>query len=310
VVTDGPLRIATRGSRLALWQAEHVKAALASAAPGLDVEIVVVRTTGDTVTDGPLSAMPERGIFTREIDRALLDHEADLAVHSLKDLPTEAHPDLVLAAVLEREDPRDALVVAPGLPHDLQELPAGARIGTGSLRRRALLGVLRPVLEVQELRGNLDTRLGRVARGELDAAVLALAGIRRLGREADVAQVLAPPTWLPAPGQGAIAVVARTNDSHASLAARLDHPPTRACVTAERTLLRTLEGGCQVPLGALAEQRDGRLSLIAFVATPDGARMLRGGDTGAPTDADAVGRRLARRLQDAGAAEILEQARA
>ncbi len=303
------LRLGSRGSALALWQARHVKARLEEAHAGLQVEIVILRTTGDRITDVPLSRIGDKGLFTREIDRAMVDAEIDLAVHSLKDVPTRLADGLALGAVLEREDPRDALLASGDV--GLTDLPAGATVGTSSLRRRAQLLHLRPDLRVEDLRGNLDTRVQRLRDGRYDAVLLALAGLRRLGLEDAVTERLSPPRWLPAVGQGALGVAIRAgDDATAALVAGLEHPETRAATTAERALLRSLEGGCQVPIGALARIDGDRLALDAFVASLDGTELLRGSIAGQPADADALGVALAARLLERGADAILAVVRA
>jgi hydroxymethylbilane synthase len=300
------VRLGTRGSRLALWQAEHVRQALRAVAPELTVEIVVLRTTGDRVRDVPLSRIGGTGVFTKEVDDALLSGVVDAAVHSLKDVPTRLAPGITLAAVLEREDPADALVVAPGRPPSLAGLPPGARVGTSSLRRRAQILAARPDLAVVDLRGNLDTRLARVAAGDYDAAIVALAGLRRLGREDAAAAVLAPPDWLPAVGQGALAVAVREGDDHLRAAfAPLDHAPTSIAVRAERAFLRTLQGGCQVPIGALAELRGDTLRLDGFIASLDGGSLIRGSREGAASDAEAIGLGLAEELLRRGGEAVV-----
>lgn len=301
------LTIATRGSALALWQAGHVRDRLRAAHPGLTVELRIVKTTGDRITDIPLASIGDRGLFTKEVDRLLHQGEADLAVHSLKDLPTLPEEGLAITAITEREDPRDVLVFAPDGPADLDDLPAGARVGTSSLRRRAQLLARRPDLAVTDLRGNLDTRLARVAAGDYDAIVLAAAGIRRLGRADAIGQWLEPPDWLPAVGQGALGIVTRVDDAETrALLQPLDHAPTRAAATAERALLNELEGGCQVPIGALAALHDdGDLTLHGLVASLDGETVLRGEIAGPADEADALGRRLARQLVQRGADDIL-----
>lgn len=309
--------IGTRGSALALWQTRHVAALLRDAHPAIDVSHSVIQTTGDRITDVPLARIGDTGLFTRQLDRALLDGAVHAAVHSLKDVPTRLADGLRLAAVLHREDPRDAFVPAPGAARSLADLPHGAVVGTSSLRRRALLARIRPDLVVEDLRGNLDTRIARLADGRYAAAILAYAGIRRLGREDVAGEILDPPRWLPAPGQGALAVVTRDVDDDASRAmAGLEHVPTRTAVTAERALLRTLEGGCQVPIGALADvSADGSaLALHAFAAddTPDSRgrySFVTGFIEGDGADAAAVGERLARRMLEDGAGTILERVR-
>lgn len=301
------LRIATRGSALALRQAQQVGDALV--ARGVDVKVVEVRTTGDRVQDVALSGIGERGLFTREIDDALLDGRAELAVHSLKDLPTLLVAGLDLVAVLERADPADALVARAGFAAGLHDLPAGARVGTSSLRRRAQLAALRPDVEIVELRGNVDTRIARVMAGDVDAAILAHAGLLRLERAHDVTAVLEAPEWLPAVGQGALALVMRTDTDHALVAA-LDHAPTRRAVVAERAFLRRLEGGCQVPIGALATTTPGRIEIHGGVFSLDGSVQVRGSLRGADGDPAALGVTLAERLLADGADDVLASVRA
>jgi hydroxymethylbilane synthase len=304
------LRLATRGSQLARWQAEHVRQRLREAHPGIEVEIIVVRTTGDRITDAPLAALGGTGLFTSELDERVRAGDADAAVHSLKDVPTTAPDGLAIGAVLEREDPRDAFVPAPGKPHALAGLPHGARVGTSSLRRRALLRAARPDIDVVDLRGNLDTRLAKLAQGHCDAAVLACAGIRRLGRTAVIGEILEPPGWLPAPGQGAIAVIARAPDGAvADLLAPLDHAGTHTATTAERAFLRALQGGCQVPIGALATLERDTVTLHGFVSDLSGETRLGGERTAPVADAAAVGRDLASDLLARGAAGILADIR-
>ncbi len=310
------VRLATRGSPLALWQARHIAAELKAVHSCLDFELTIVRTTGDRLGERPLARggeigeIGEIGWFTREIDRAVLEHRADAAVHSLKDLPTEENPALTLAAVLEREDPRDAFVPAPGVADRLDDVQPGLRVGTSSMRRRALLFAHRLDLVVEDFRGNLDTRLERLRQHDCDAAILALAGLRRLGRESVVGQILDPPAWLPAAGQGALAVVVRADDVDLrDLVGRLDHPDTRTAVTAERALLRFLGGGCQVPIGALAQVSGPRITLHAFVGSPDGQRHVRAGRTGPITDPVGLGAELAQELVAIGASPIIDQLR-
>jgi hydroxymethylbilane synthase len=306
------LRVGTRGSRLALWQADHVAARLRAAQPGLAVETVVITTKGDRAVDTALSKVGDKGLFTRELEEALREGRIDVAVHSLKDLPTELPADLVVGAVLEREDPRDALVGRT--EGGLAGLPRGARVGTSSLRRRAQLLVQRPDLCVVDLRGNVPTRLAKVERGDCDAAVLALAGLYRLGLESAVAAVIEPQELLPAVGQGAIAVQSRARDGRtAPCLAALDHTPTRLATWAERAFLARLEGGCQVPIGALATLAEGRLRLRGLVADVDGSVVLRG-TLEAPVEdepaAARLGERVAEQLLAAGATAVLARVRA
>lgn len=305
-----PIRIATRGSQLALWQARHVQHALRSIGEHADAELRVIRTTGDRVLDVPLSRIGDRGLFTKEIDDALFRGDAELAVHSLKDVPTQLPAGLVLGAVMEREDPRDVLLVRAGVPPRLQDLPAGATVGTSSLRRRAQLYASRPDLQVADLRGNLNTRLAKLDAGEYDAIVLAAAGVLRLGWADRVADVLDPPEWLPAAGQGALAVVARADDTRSlSLLAPLQDAGTAAAVAAERAFLHALEGGCQVPIGALAAVRDGVVVLDGLIASLDGVEVLRSRARGPVTDAVGVGAWLADQLLAQGAGRILDTIR-
>jgi hydroxymethylbilane synthase len=303
------LRIATRGSELALWQAHAVRRALAGA--GCAAEVRVVRTTGDRIQDVPLSRIGDKGLFTRELDAALLAGEADLAVHSLKDVPTRLPDGLVIAAVTERADPRDVLLLADGAAGALEGLPAGARVGTSSLRRRAQLAVRRPDLHVDDLRGNLNTRLAKLDAGGYDAIVLAAAGVERLGWEARIAERLDAPAWLPAAGQGALAVVVR--EDRVDVAERLrplHHAATAAATAAERALLRALEGGCQVPIGALGTVEGERLVLHGLVASLDGGRVVRVEERGPAAEAEALGRRAAAELAARGADRILDEVRA
>jgi hydroxymethylbilane synthase len=312
-VSAGLLRIGTRASALALWQANTV-ADLIRAQPGAPaVELVHIKTEGDLRTDIPLWAAGGRAFFTREIDRAQLAGEVDIAVHSLKDLSTLVAEGLELAAVLEREDPRDALISRQGAT--LRELPPGARVGTSSLRRRAFLLRARPDLELLELRGNVPTRLERLEQGKYDAIVLATAGLKRLGLAAHIAAHLDAQVMPPAVSQGAIGVCARAGDAAALQWLRaLEHPATRLAVTAERALLRRLEGGCQVPLGALATLERQQLRLQASVCALDGTDSLDGRDQ-APLGADpraaaaALGVRVAEELLARGAAGIIAQQR-
>jgi hydroxymethylbilane synthase len=306
------VRVGTRGSRLALWQAEHVAACLQREHPRLVVERLVVSTAGDRVVDVALSRVGDKGLFTRELEEALDAGRIDVAVHSLKDLPTEMPDGLALGAVLEREDPRDVLV--GGGSGGLDDLPEGARVGTSSLRRRAQVLARRPDLRVVDLRGNVPTRLAKLERGDCDAGVLALAGLRRLSLEHAVGAVLQPDVMLPAAGQGALAVQCRRGDARVSaLLGPLDHGPTRLAVAAERALLGRLEGGCQVPVGCLATPASTRLRLRGLVADVDGSVVVTGvleeavGDELAATG---LGERLADRLLAAGAREILARVRA
>ena len=290
------LVIASRGSQLALWQARWVAAQLTAA--GHPCRIEIVKTTGDKITDVPLAKVGSKGLFTKEIEEALLDGRADLAVHSLKDLPTELPEGLVLAAVPEREDPRDAVV-----GRKLAELPVGARVGTSSLRRAAQLRQLRPDLLVESVRGNLDTRLRKLDEGQYDAILLAAAGLKRLGWGDRIAEILAPEQMCPAVGQGALAIEARAGFEKVAL---LDHADTHTAVVAERAVLAALGGGCQVPIGAYATVSEGRVRVLAIVAAPDGSQVIRAEAEGEAAESAGIGARLAADLLERGAREILE----
>jgi len=293
------LVIASRGSQLALWQARWVQAQLQKL--GRDSVVEIIKTTGDKITDVPLAKVGGKGLFTKEIEEALLDGRADLAVHSLKDLPTELPAGLALAAVPEREDPHDAII-----GKRLAELPQGARVGTSSLRRGAQLRNLRPDLVLESVRGNLDTRLRKLDEGQYDAIVLAAAGLKRLGWAKRIAEILPSSVMCPAVGQGALAIETRLAGAGREAAAELDHAATHQCVTAERGLLAALGGGCQVPIGAHAQAAAGRLKLVALVASPDGSEIVRGELEGSVADAEALGRSLGTDLLSRGAQRILE----
>jgi hydroxymethylbilane synthase len=305
-----PLRIGTRGSALALWQTEHVRAGLAAA--GVATERLEIRTTGDIVQHVPLAQIGSRALFTRQIDDAMLAGRIDLAVHSLKDLPTALPEGIALVAVGEREDPRDALVGREAV--SWSALPDGAVLATSSLRRRAQALHLRPDLQIHDIRGNVDTRLAKLdASREWTAILLATAGLVRLGFGDRIGQRLPPEIMLPAPGQGALAVTARTGDAAAAAAARaVHHEPTALAVTAERSFLRTLEGGCQVPVAAYATFERGNLRLHGRVVSLRGERGVEGQELAEAADqleADRLGVRLAERLLKDGAGEILAQVR-
>lgn len=304
------LRFATRGSQLALWQTHAVADALREADPHLLVQIQTVQSTGDRLLDVPLAKIGDRGLFTKELDLALLQGSADLAVHSLKDIPTRLPAGLVLAAVTHREDPRDVLVCRPGREATLATLAPGARVGTSSLRRAAQLRAVRPDLEVADLRGNLNTRVAKLDTGAYDAIILAAAGLVRLGWSHRIQERLDPAAWLPAVGQGALGIVIREDrpDVGERLLAVHDSE-TGACATAERAFLNSLEGGCQVPIGALGRTDEGRLTLEGFVSGLGGAPMLRASVAGPATEASSLGRALARSLIERGAAEVLSEVR-
>ena len=290
------LVIASRGSQLALWQARWVAAQLTAA--GHPCRIEIIKTTGDKITDVPLAKVGTKGLFTKEIEEALLDGRAHLAVHSLKDLPTELPEGLVLAAVPEREDPRDAVV-----GKKLADLPEGARVGTSSLRRAAQLRQLRPGLQVESVRGNLDTRLRKLDEGQYDAILLAAAGLKRLGWGDRIAEILPPEQMCPAVGQGALAIETCAGFEGVAM---LDHADTHTAVMAERAVLGALGGGCQVPIGAYATVSEGRIHVLAIVAAPDGTKVIRAEAEGASAEAAQIGARLAADLLQRGARQILE----
>jgi hydroxymethylbilane synthase len=308
-VTAAPLRVGTRASLLARTQSGHVADAL-RAALGREVVLVDVSTEGD-VSSAPLTSFGGVGVFVSALRDALLRGDVDVAVHSLKDLPTAPHPGVTIAAVPRREDPRDIVVARDGLT--IGELPAGARVGTGSPRRAAQLHALGLGFDVVPIRGNVDTRIGKVASGEVDAVVLARAGVARLGRLDEVTEVLDPLQMLPAPGQGALAVECRTEDAGlvAEVRAALDDGRTRAAVTAERAVLAALEAGCSAPVGAMAEVAEGddgdELWVRAVALSHDGAVAVRRSATGSPLDAAGVGHRLAEEMLEDGASTLIEE---
>jgi hydroxymethylbilane synthase len=291
--------IGSRGSALAQWQARHIAGRLREL--GSETRIEIIKTTGDKIEDVPLAQVGGKGLFTKEIEEALLAGTIDLAVHSLKDMPTELPEGLTLAAIPEREDPRDALI---GL--SLAELKEGARVGTSSLRRSAQLRAYRGGLRIEMLRGNVDTRLRKLDEGAYDAIILAAAGLSRLGWAARIREFIPPGIMCPAVGQGALAIETRADGGAAfTVAQRLDHPETHTAVAAERALLAMLGGGCQVPIGGYAVLSEGRISLQAVVASPDGMRLIRGEQSG--RDPLVVGAELGRRLLEDGAREILAE---
>jgi len=290
-----PLRIGTRGSPMALYQAGLVRDRLLAAHPGLAADLVPIRTTGDRVQTRLLAEIGGKGLFTKEIEAALLDRRIDLAVHSLKDMETVLPAGLAIGAVLKRDDPRDALVARGG---GLADLPQGARIGTASLRRRAQLLRLRPDLRIEPMRGNVGTRLGKLAAGEADALVLALCGLERLGKADAVSEILEPEVMLPAVAQGALAVECRDADEPVRrLVLPLDDPASAACVMAERAMLAALDGSCRTPIAGLATIRGERLSLEALLLSPDGRAERRDRISGAVGDATRLGGELGARLR-------------
>ncbi|HEY4442789.1 MAG TPA: hydroxymethylbilane synthase [Steroidobacteraceae bacterium] len=306
---QSPLRIATRKSQLALWQAEHVAALLRAAHPGLEVDLVPMVTQGDRIQDRTLAAIGGKGLFIKELEVALEEQRADIAVHSMKDLPGDLPEGLTIAAVLERADARDALLTASA--GGLDGLPSGARVGTSSLRRQAQLLAARPDLAIETLRGNVDTRLRRLDAGDMDAIVLACAGLVRLGLESRITARLDPKICLPAVAQGVIGIECRGADSRTrELLTVLDHRDTRIVVDAERAFAHRLGGSCQSPIAAHARLEGQRLRLDGLVAEPDGSRLLRDAASGGIDAPAALGALLAERMLAAGAGPLLERLRA
>lgn len=295
--------IGSRGSQLALWQANWVKDRLAAA--GYELEIRIIKTTGDRLANIPLSQSGTKGLFIKEIEEALAAREIDLAVHSLKDLPTEQPEGLTVTAVPEREDARDVFISKDG--QSFAELPSGARLATGSLRRQSQLRRLRGDLEIVPMRGNLDTRLKKLDRGDCEAVVLAAAGVHRLGLAARITEYFEPDQVCPAVGQGALAIEIRGGDERMQkVLAPLDHPPTHRAVSAERAMLYHLGGGCQVPIAANAVTASNELRLQGVVASLDGAEVVRASAVGSENDPKSLGVAVARNLLEQGARTILE----
>src|SRR4030043_750598 len=325
------INIGTRGSKLALWQAEWVKAEIQMIDPGIDVRLIKIKTTGDMILDVPLAQVGGKGLFVKEIEEAILRNDVDIAVHSMKDVPTDFPAGLHLSAICEREDPRDAFISQVQSPkskvQSFKDLPQGARIGTSSLRRSSQLLNMRPDLQITQLRGNLDTRLRKLDEGQFDAIILAAAGIKRLGLEERISEILSPEISLPAIGQGAIGIECRADDESINkIVGALNHKETSIAVRAERAFLRKLEGGCQVPIAAYARiehraegkeqraQNDSSLvtrhSLLimdGLVGSVDGKRLVKGHIEGKPEDYESLGLRLAEDLLSRGAHEILAE---
>lgn len=318
------LIIATRGSKLALWQAEWVKAQLEKNNRDIEVELKRIKTTGDMILDVPLAKVGGKGLFVKEIEDALLKNRADLAVHSMKDVPTDLPEGLHLAAICKREDPRDAFITrvqnSQFLIRNFKGLPRGAHIGTSSLRRICQLLNRRPDLKITQLRGNLDTRLRKLDEGQFDAIILAAAGVKRLGLQKRITEILTPAMSLPAIGQGAVGIECRVDDEFTNrLLKKLNHRTTSICVRAERAFLKKLEGGCQVPIGAYAkltsQKEEGRsqkkknkaLVIAGLVGSLDGKTLIKASKQGRPEDAEIIGTKLAETLLSKGAAEILAE---
>ncbi len=298
--------IATRESPLALWQAEHVKARLLEWHPGLEVELLGMTTQGDQILDSPLSRIGGKGLFVKELETAMAEGRADLAVHSIKDVPMDLPPGFELAAISLRDDPRDAFVSRKYA--SLNDLPSGAHVGTSSLRRQVQLRAAYPTLDVDTLRGNVNTRLRKLEEGQYDAILLAAAGLKRLGLDAHIRAILSPEESLPAVGQGALGIeICAGRPDLMELLAPLNDAETAACVRAERAMSRMLHGGCQAPIGGYAEMHNGRIHLRAFVADLEGIRFYRSEVQGDPSDPEAIGHAAARELIAQGADTLLAE---
>ncbi len=302
------LTIGTRGSKLALWQSNYIKDRLEEIT-GLPVELKIIKTTGDKILDVPLAKVGGKGLFTKEIEVELLAGTVDLAVHSMKDVPTELPEGCVISATPERVDPRDVMV--SGAHYDLDTLPQGARLGTSSLRRRSQVLALRPDLDIVDVRGNLDTRMRKAEEGEVDAVILASAGITRMGWGDRITHYISSDQMVPAVGQGAIGIEIRTDDPFmADVSAQISHHETFTCVTAERVVMRQLEGGCQVPIGAYARIEGDVLVMDALVGSVDGETILRHRLEGSPEEPAMLGLRMVDAMLGLGASEVLKQVRA
>ncbi len=301
------LIIATRGSMLALWQAEWIKSQLLELDPSLEIELNKIKTTGDKILDVPLAQVGGKGLFVKEIEEAMLRGEANLAVHIMKDVPTELPEALHLSTITKREDPRDALIAGKEIKN-FSELPQGANVGTSSLRRICQLLNKRPDLKITQLRGNVDTRIRKLEEGEFDAIILATAGVKRLGREEKITEKLSIDVSLPAIGQGAVGIECRKDDEFTNnLLKSLDHYETSVCVRAERSFLKKLEGGCQVPIAAYAQLKDGEILIEGLVGSIDGKILLKDTLRGSPGDAERLGTKLAENLLSKGAKKILDE---
>jgi hydroxymethylbilane synthase len=307
-IPEHTLRIATRHSRLALWQAEHVATLLRQKHPGLNIELVPMTTQGDRILDRPLANIGGKGLFIKELEHAMSEHRADIAVHSMKDVPTEMPPGFTLAAVLPRADPRDAFVSSRF--ENFASLPPGARVGTSSLRRQCQIKHARPDLELITLRGNVDTRLRKLDEQEYDAIILAAAGLTRLGLESRITEYFSPEQSVPAVGQGIIGIECRSDDERSIARVRaLNDARAWQCCAAERAFAQRLEGSCQSPIAGFATIDGDRLQLHGVIGAPDGTEMYRGSHSGPVADAEAIGVRLAEELLNDGARQLLERLR-
>jgi hydroxymethylbilane synthase len=311
MTTTKHVTIGSRGSQLALWQAHHVKAVLEQSFPDLEVRLEIIKTTGDAILDSPLSQIGDKGLFTKEIEHALLEGTIDLAVHSYKDVPTQLPAGLVIGAVSRREDVRDVFIAHPGKPYKrIDDIPQGGTIATGSLRRRSQLLHWRPDLTIVDLRGNLNTRFAKLEASSWDGMILARAGVVRLEMGARITETISLERMLPAVGQGALGIELRAGDTKTKKLLAPLHSDATACATeAERALLRYLEGGCQIPLGAHARIEENELSLDAVIGSLDGKKLIRGSLRGSPDDAADIGERLAKTLTASGGKAILDEIR-
>lgn len=300
------LIIGTRGSQLALWQANWVKSEIEKNFPGTSVSLEIIKTKGDKILDVPLAKVGGKGLFVKEIEDALLEKRVDLAVHSMKDMPAEIPEGLCIAAIPERENPLDVLISRNGLKID--ELPEGAKIGTSSLRRMSQIAAIRPDLQILSLRGNLDTRIKKLEAGEFDAIILAAAGVRRLGLSEKISQYIDPQIMLPASGQGALCIETRENDPKtAEIVRSLNHETTASAVIAERAFLHRLEGGCQVPIAAHAKVNGDSIEMEGLVSDVKGTIIFKSALTGKTDEAAEIGRKLAEILLEKGAKKILDE---
>ncbi len=308
-ITPKKITIGTRGSQLALWQANHIKSEIESHFPDLDVELLIIKTTGDRITDRPLAMVGGKGLFVKEIETALLNSTIDLAVHSMKDMPGELPEGLTIGAIPERENPFDALISRDGAK--LTDYEPGAKIGTSSLRRASQIKHVRPDVQIESIRGNLDTRIKKLQAGEYDAIVLAAAGLRRLGQESLITEILDESIMIPAVGQGALCIETRKNDSDiAPVLEKLDHSRTRICVTGERAFLRQIEGSCHIPVACFGEftddQPNGQIMLTAIVASEDGSELIKETIVSSKDKVASSGRALADQVLEKGGKKILE----
>ncbi len=302
------IRIVTRDSALALWQANWVKERLEELVPEVSFALVTMKTQGDKILDVALAKIGDKGLFTKELEIALLEHRAEMAVHSMKDVPTQLPPGLKIGAIAERHDPRDVLICPKG--YTLLTLPQGARVGTSSLRRRAQLAKLRPDLQILDLRGNLNTRFAKLDRGDFDAMLLAAAGVERMGWGDRITERISFELSLPAVGQGSVGIEIRGDDPEvAEIAAKVNHRESALAIRAERAMLKKLEGGCQIPIGCLGKVEGDKLVLDGLVASVDGSRILRSRVEGKANLPEELGVELAHKLLDMGAGEILTELR-